>query len=212
MQHRPLRRAREPENAQHQHRDRRSHEKKWCRRRAVRWIKRRRSLYTRIDQLQLTPRLDPRDVLTGVFGFEDFRPGQKKIITTVLGGRDCIGVMPTGAGKSLTFQIPARLLPGTVLVVSPLISLMKDQVDALTRNGFRATVINSSLDWETKRERMRGVRAGEYELVYVAPEGLEGNLRSFLAGVRVSTHGGRRGALHLGVGTRLPPAYRGSGL
>jgi ATP-dependent DNA helicase RecQ len=94
--------------------------------------------------------------------------------------------MPTGAGKSLTFQIPARLLPGTVLVVSPLISLMKDQVDALTRNGFRATVINSSLDWDTRRDRMRRLRAGEYELVYVAPEGLEGNLRSFLAGVRVS--------------------------
>ncbi len=104
----------------------------------------------------------------------------------MLGGRDCIGVMPTGAGKSLTFQIPARLLPGTVLVVSPLISLMKDQVDALARNGFRATVINSTLDWETKRDRLRRVRAGEYELAYVAPEGLEGSLRGFLAGVNVS--------------------------
>src|SRR6188474_3178783 len=82
-----------------------------------------------IEQLGLHPRLDARDVLTGVFGFDDFRPGQEKIISTVLGGRDCIGVMPTGAGKSLTFQIPARILPGTVLVVSPLISLMKDQVD-----------------------------------------------------------------------------------
>ncbi len=104
----------------------------------------------------------------------------------MLAGRDCIGVMPTGAGKSLTFQIPARLVPGTVLVVSPLISLMKDQVDALARNGFRATVINSTLDWETKRDRLRRLRAGEYELAYVAPEGLEGNLRGFLAGVNVS--------------------------
>src|SRR5207249_11236548 len=95
-------------------------------------------LYGPIDQRPLAPRLAPRDVLTGAFGYADFRPGQEKIITTVLSGRDCIGVMPTGAGKSLTFQIPARLLPGTVLVVSPLISLMKDQVDALTRNGFRA--------------------------------------------------------------------------
>ena len=94
--------------------------------------------------------------------------------------------MPTGAGKSLTFQIPARLLPGTVLVVSPLISLMKDQVDGLARNGFRATVINSTLDWETRRDRLRRLAAGEYELVYVAPEGLEGGLRSFLGGVRVS--------------------------
>jgi ATP-dependent DNA helicase RecQ len=139
-----------------------------------------------IDQLSLSPRATPRDVLTGVFGYEEFRPGQEKIITTVLGGRDCIGVMPTGAGKSLTFQIPARLLPGTVLVVSPLISLMKDQVDALARNGFRATVINSTLDWETKRDRIRRLHAGEYELAYVAPEGLEGNLRNFLGGVRVS--------------------------
>src|ERR1044071_8135409 len=91
----------------------------------------------------------PREVLRGVFGYEDFRPGQEKIITTVVGGRDCIGVMPTGAGKSLTFQIPARMLPGTVLVVSPLISLMKDQVDPLARYGFRATVLNSSIDYET---------------------------------------------------------------
>jgi ATP-dependent DNA helicase RecQ len=104
----------------------------------------------------------------------------------VLAGRDCIGVMPTGAGKSLTFQIPARLLSGTVLVVSPLISLMKDQVDALARNGFRATVINSTLDWETRRDRLRRLRAGEYELAYVAPEGLEGSLRGVLAGVKVS--------------------------
>src|SRR6185369_13954870 len=107
-------------------------------------------------------------------------------ISTVLGGRDCIGVMPTGAGKSLTFQIPARILPGTVLVVSPLISLMKDQVDALTRNGFRAAVINSSLDWETRRDRLRRLNAGEYELVYVAPEGLEGSLRNFLSGANIS--------------------------
>ncbi len=128
----------------------------------------------------------PHDVLRDVFGFEAFRPGQEKIIATVLAGRDCIGVMPTGAGKSLTFQIPARLLPGTTLVVSPLISLMKDQVDALERHGFRATVINSTLDFETRRDRLRRLRAGEYELVYVAPEGLEGGLRGFLQGARVS--------------------------
>jgi ATP-dependent DNA helicase RecQ len=138
------------------------------------------------EQLPLASRYTPRDILTGVFGYREFRPGQEKIISTVLGGRDCIGVMPTGAGKSLTFQIPARLLPGTVLVVSPLISLMKDQVDALARNGFRATVVNSSLDWETRRDRMRRLKNGEYELVYVAPEGLEGSLRAFLAGVGVS--------------------------
>jgi ATP-dependent DNA helicase RecQ len=104
----------------------------------------------------------------------------------VLSGRDCIGVMPTGAGKSLTFQIPARLLGGTVLVVSPLISLMKDQVDALVRNGFRAVVINSSLEFEERRDTLRRLRAGECELLYVAPEGLEGSLRNLLAGMRIS--------------------------
>src|SRR5262249_28530871 len=115
-----------------------------------------------------------------------FRPGQREIIDAVLAGRDCIGVMPTGAGKSLTFQIPAKLLPGTVLVISPLISLMKDQVDALTRLGFRATVINSTLEWEERRERVAALRRGEVELLYLAPEALEGSLRPLIAGCRVS--------------------------
>src|SRR5262247_3368572 len=128
----------------------------------------------------------PHDVLRDAFGFTEFRPGQERIISAVLGGRDCIGVMPTGAGKSLTYQIPARLLPGTVLVVSPLISLMKDQVDALERAGFRATLLNSTLDGAARRDRIVRARRGEYELIYVAPEGLDGGLRGALAGVRVS--------------------------
>jgi len=130
--------------------------------------------------------LTAHDVLADVFGYADFRPGQREIIDVVLAGRDCIGLMPTGAGKSLTYQIPARILPGTVLVVSPLISLMKDQVDALERTGFRATVLNSTLDPATRRDRLRRVRAGEYELVYVAPEGLEGSLRGLIGDVKVS--------------------------
>jgi len=125
-------------------------------------------------------------VLADVFGYADFRPGQREIIDVVLAGRDCIGVMPTGAGKSLTYQIPARILGGTVLVVSPLISLMKDQVDALERTGFRATVLNSTLDPQTRRERLRRVRAGDYELVYVAPEGLESSLRGLIGDMKVS--------------------------
>src|SRR5207247_6156940 len=88
---------------------------------------------------------DPQGVLESVFGYPSFRPGQREIIDAVLAGRDSIGVMPTGAGKSLTFQIPAKLLHGTVLVLSPLISLMKDQVDALERLGFRAALLNSTL-------------------------------------------------------------------
>jgi ATP-dependent DNA helicase RecQ len=123
----------------------------------------------------------PRDVLKRTFGYADFRPGQEKIINAVLAGHDCIGVMPTGSGKSLTFQIPAKILRGTVLVISPLISLMKDQVDGLLQNGFKAAVINSSVDYEERRLRMDAFRRGELELVYLAPEALEGDLRNFLA-------------------------------
>jgi ATP-dependent DNA helicase RecQ len=94
--------------------------------------------------------------------------------------------MPTGAGKSLTFQVPARILPGTVLVVSPLISLMKDQVDALVRYGFKAAVLNSSLDFDTRRDVMSRLRRGDLELLYVAPEGIEGSLRDFIAECDIS--------------------------
>ncbi len=118
----------------------------------------------------------PLGILRDVFGYQDFRPGQLEVIEAVLAGRDCIALMPTGAGKSLTFQVPARLLDGTVLVVSPLISLMKDQVDALNELGFRAAAINSSLEPGERERRLRALRAGEYELVYLAPEGLDGRL------------------------------------
>ena len=129
---------------------------------------------------------DPQQVLETLFGYREFRPGQRHIIDAVLAGRDCIGVMPTGAGKSLTFQIPAKLLPGAVLVISPLISLMKDQVDALTRLGFRAAVLNSTLSFDERRERLARLRRGEIEILYVAPEGLEGSLRDIIAGCAIS--------------------------
>ncbi|MEO5616550.1 MAG: ATP-dependent DNA helicase RecQ [Candidatus Eisenbacteria bacterium] len=129
---------------------------------------------------------DPQQVLEAIFGFRDFRPGQRRIIDAVLGGRDCIGVMPTGAGKSLTFQVPSKILPGAVLVISPLISLMKDQVDALTRFGFRATVLNSTIDFEERRRRLAALRRGEIELLYLAPEALEGGLRGLIAGCPIS--------------------------
>jgi ATP-dependent DNA helicase RecQ len=123
---------------------------------------------------------DARAVLRHTFGFPDFRPGQREVIDTVLAGRDCIAVMPTGAGKSLTYQLPARILPGTVLVISPLISLMKDQVDALRAMGFQAAEINSTLDFEERQARLAALRRGEYELVYLAPEALDGSLRAFV--------------------------------
>ncbi|MFW6331178.1 MAG: RecQ family ATP-dependent DNA helicase, partial [Gemmatimonadota bacterium] len=122
-------------------------------------------------------RAEAYGVLREVFGYDAFRPGQEAVIEAVLSGADCIAVMPTGAGKSLTFQLPARLLPGTVLVISPLISLMKDQVDALGEVGFRATAVNSTLEWAERRARLDGIRRGEYELVYLAPEALDGALR-----------------------------------
>ncbi|MDT8341954.1 MAG: ATP-dependent DNA helicase RecQ [Longimicrobiales bacterium] len=123
---------------------------------------------------------DPRAVLSDVFGFDDFRPGQREIIEAVLAGRDCIGVMPTGAGKSLTYMLPARILNGTVLVISPLISLMKDQVDALRELGFRAAEINSTLEAEERFRRLEAFRRGEYELVYLAPEALDGSTRNWV--------------------------------
>jgi ATP-dependent DNA helicase RecQ len=124
---------------------------------------------------------DPTDVLHDVFGYDTFRPGQREIIDVVLAGRDCIGVMPTGAGKSLTFQIPAKLLPGTVLVISPLISLMQDQVDALERYGFRAAVLNSTIDDTERRYRLAQLRQGKLELLYVAPEALGTWLRNVIS-------------------------------
>jgi ATP-dependent DNA helicase RecQ len=119
---------------------------------------------------------DPATVLHDTFGYKTFRPGQLPIIQAVLGGRDCVGVMPTGAGKSLTYQIPARVLGGITLVISPLIALMKDQVDALRELGFRATFLNSSLQAEERNARVRGLVSGAFEILYAAPEGLEASV------------------------------------
>lgn len=118
-------------------------------------------------------------VLKQYFGHTAFRQGQRELIDAVLSGRDALGVMPTGGGKSLCYQIPALLLPGVTLVISPLISLMKDQVSALTGAGVGAAFINSSLSVDELRFVYRGARAGAYKLLYVAPERLEAE--SFLS-------------------------------
>lgn len=104
------------------------------------------------------------------FGFEDFREGQREVITAILEGRDTVVVMPTGGGKSLCYQLPALMKPGATIVVSPLIALMKDQVDALAARNLPATFINSSITFEEQKARISGVRRGLYKLVYVAPE------------------------------------------
>lgn len=129
---------------------------------------------------------DPTAVLKEAFGYDAFRPGQRQIIDTVLSGRDCIGVMPTGAGKSLTYQIPARIFGGVTLVISPLIALMKDQVDAMTEVGVRATYLNSSLSLDERRARVSELRAGRYELLYCAPEGLEASVGRALNELKLS--------------------------
>ena len=125
----------------------------------------------------------PLQVLRDVFGYPSFRAGQLEIIETLLAGRDCVGVMPTGAGKSLTYQIPARVLGGITLVVSPLIALMKDQVDAMTEVGLRATYLSASLPSDERQRRVRALSAGEYELCYAAPEGIEASVGRVLGGL-----------------------------
>ena len=114
-----------------------------------------------------------QQVLKTTFGYDEFRPGQKAVIEQVLAGENTLAIMPTGGGKSLCYQIPALLFQGLTVVVSPLISLMKDQVDALNDNGIAATFINSSLDFQEINERLQELRAGDYTLLYVAPERLD---------------------------------------
>ena len=128
----------------------------------------------------------PEEVLKDVFGYDRFRPGQREIIDAVLAGQDCVGVMPTGSGKSLTYQVPAIALGRFALVVSPLIALMKDQVDALTEAGVSATFLNSSLTFDERRDRMQEIAAGKHRLVYAAPEGLEASVGRLLQEVKPS--------------------------
>lgn len=114
----------------------------------------------------------PLEILQRVFGYESFRGEQQAIIDTLLDGGDALVLMPTGGGKSLCYQIPALLRPGTGIVISPLIALMQDQVDALTELGVRAAYLNSSQDWREAREVERQMLNGELDLLYVAPERL----------------------------------------
>ncbi len=114
----------------------------------------------------------PADVLHRVFGYRDFRGNQREIIDHVIGGGDALVLMPTGGGKSLCYQIPALVRPGVAVVISPLIALMQDQVDALTALGVRAGFLNSSQEFDERRRVEAAFLAGELELLYLAPEGL----------------------------------------
>ena len=121
---------------------------------------------------------DPHPFLEKYFGLREFLDAQEEVISTILGGDDALVVMPTGGGKSLCYQLPALMMDGVTIVVSPLIALMKDQVDALERRGIAATLINSTLTLAEQQARIRSMAAGEFKLVYIAPERFRS--RSFL--------------------------------
>jgi ATP-dependent DNA helicase RecQ len=118
------------------------------------------------------------------FGLQSFRPGQREVIESIVAGNDCMCVMPTGGGKSLCYQLPSLIRPGLTIVVSPLIALMKDQVDGLGRRGIPAALINSTLSQSEQQQRLQDVAAGKYQLVYVAPERLRNN--RFLEAIRAT--------------------------
>ena len=113
-----------------------------------------------------------RQILQKFYGYEDFRPGQKKVVESLLNRNDTVAIMPTGAGKSICFQIPALLFEGVTLVISPLISLMKDQVDSLRQLGIAAVYINSSVSKAQLYKDLQNISAGFYKIIYIAPERL----------------------------------------
>ncbi|HHX12850.1 MAG TPA: RecQ family ATP-dependent DNA helicase, partial [Clostridiales bacterium] len=116
---------------------------------------------------------DPLHILKTIFGYDEFREGQEQVIEQILSGRDTIGIMPTGAGKSICFQVPALAFEGISIIISPLISLMKDQVAALNEVGVNAAYINSSLTARQISLALQYARQGKYKIIYVAPERLE---------------------------------------
>lgn len=125
---------------------------------------------TELPTAESTPTHDAREALRKYFGFREFLDGQETVMANILSGRDTLVIMPTGGGKSLCYQLPAMVMEGVTIVVSPLIALMKDQVDALERRGIPATVINSTLSLSEQQDRIASLKRGEYKLVYVAPE------------------------------------------
>ena len=129
--------------------------------------------------------MDLDALLLDRFGYPGYRPGQRKVIDHLLEGDDAVVVMPTGSGKSLCYQIPALALEGLTVVVSPLIALMKDQVDALVDKGIAATFLNSSLARAEYHARMQGLREGTYRLLYVAPERFSPAFMDFLGELKV---------------------------
>lgn len=129
--------------------------------------------------------MTPQELLKTKFGYADFRPGQQAIIDDILAHKNVLTIMPTGGGKSLCYQIPALMLDGLTLVISPLIALMKDQVDALNDSGIPATFVNSTLDFQQIDERLAQARHGDVKLLYVSPERLDSGAFSQLAALPI---------------------------
>jgi len=128
----------------------------------------------------------PQQILKKHFGFENFRPLQEEIIEGILQHKDTLVLMPTGGGKSVCFQVPALLLPNLTLVVSPLIALMKDQVDALQANGIAAAFLNSSMSEADQNVLLERVKENAIKLLYVSPEKLLALLPYFAAQIPIS--------------------------
>ena len=131
-----------------------------------------RNGYNRYMEKTKEPLEKAAAILKNVFGYSEFRPMQQEIIASVLSGRDTLAVMPTGGGKSLCYQIPALLFSGITVVISPLISLMQDQVSSLVENGVNALFLNSTLEWEDYIGAVRRIKAGDVKLLYLSPEAL----------------------------------------
>ena len=130
--------------------------------------------------------MDIKEALKRYFGYKTFRKNQEEIITTAIGGRDTLVLMPTGGGKSLCYQIPAIVMDGTCVVVSPLISLMKDQVEALKANGIEAEALNSTNDFNAETVIRRRCLAGDIKLLYISPERLLVEIPYLLKSMRIS--------------------------
>ena len=113
--------------------------------------------------------MEKHEILKKYFGYDTFRPGQEALVDALLSGQDVLGIMPTGAGKSLCYQVPALMMNGITLVISPLISLMKDQVNALVQQGVSTAYLNRSLTETQYMKALRNASNGKYKIIYVAP-------------------------------------------
>lgn len=119
---------------------------------------------------------EAQNILKKYFGYENFRQGQEEIIKHILNSEDVLGIMPTGAGKSICYQVPAMILDGVTIVISPLISLMKDQVDSLNEIGIPSTYVNSTLSYNNYEQTIENILNNVYKIVYVAPERLNSDI------------------------------------